>query len=162
LWTILGIAIMVFVLPLIPGPVPGWFDSVHHSLSRSPVEALAQSEINSEPPAVLPSLALEAENTVRVYIDRLNSYDAVGIVGHVTENFATSAEDQVFIAESLGTQLSVESVEAVEPCDQDACRVDVKARISGNQLTGGGDVSIELTYLVTDVDGVALVNDVLN
>jgi hypothetical protein len=162
LWTVLGIAIMVFVLPVIPGPLPGWIDSVHHSLSRSPVEALAQSGISSESPSVLPSMAPDAENIVRVYIDRLNAYDSVGIVDHVTENFARKAEDQVFIAESLGTQVSVETVEAAEPCDQDACRVDVTARISGNQLTGADDVKIELTYLVTNVDGVALVNDVFN
>jgi hypothetical protein len=162
LWTVLGIAIMVFILPLIPGPLPGWIDSVHHSLSRSPVEALTPSETTSELTAVLPTLALEAENVVRVYIDRLNAYDSAGIVDHVTENFTTNAEDQVFIAESLGTQVSVETVKATKPCDQEACRVDVTARISGNQFTGADEVKIELTYLITNVDGVALVNDVLN
>lgn len=163
MWMVLGIAIAVFVLPLTPGPLAGWVDSVHHSFSRSSIEAPVQPEIDVDPPKVeLSPLASDAENIVRVYIDSLNAYDSVGILSSVTERFRKSAEDQVFVAKGLGTQVEAEGVAAAEPCNEDVCRVIVTARISGNQFIGADDVTITLTYVVTNVDGVALVDEVLN
>jgi hypothetical protein len=93
---------------------------------------------------------------------RLNAYDGNGIAAHVTERFRQSAEDQVFIANGLGSQVDIEKISAVDPCGIEICHVNITARISGSQLAGADDLEIKLTYVVKKVNGAALVDDVLN
>jgi hypothetical protein len=163
MWTILGAAIVLFILPLIPGPVPGWIDSVHHTLSRTTVESATQTQNAGAPlsPVVSP-LADDAEKVARAYIGSLNAYDGTGIAAHVTERFRQSAEDQVYIANGLGSQVEIEKISSVDPCGEEICHVDITARISGSQLAGADDLEIKLTYVVKKVNGSALVDDVLN
>ena len=152
-----------FVLPLIPGPLPGWIDSVHHTLSRNAVEpAASSSEVKALSESKLSLLSSKAEAATRAYIQRLNAYDSDGIVAHVTERYRQSALDKVFISSGLGSQIQIENLTAAKSCDESACRVDVIARISGNQFTGADAVEIELAYIVKQVNGIALVDEFLN
>ncbi|MDP6452969.1 MAG: hypothetical protein QF898_06645 [SAR202 cluster bacterium] len=163
MWTILGIAIALFILPLIPGPVPGWIDSVHHTLARTSGESVTLPQNpGAQPSPVSSPLSHDAENVARAYIGSLNAYDGNGIAAHVTERFRQSAEDQVFIANGLGSQVDIEKISAVDPCGIEICHVNITARISGSQLAGADDLEIKLTYVVKKVNGAALVDDVLN
>lgn len=135
MWTLVGVAIMLFILPVISGPIHGRIDSVHHIPSRISLEKTATSPVNDLPLTFqLSILASTAESVTRAYIDSLNAYDNDGIVTHVTEKFRQSAIDQAFIANNLGSQMRIEKLIAGNLCDDVGCHVDVTARTSGSQM----------------------------
>ena len=135
MWTLLGITIMLFILPVISGPIHGRIDSVHHTLPRISLEKTATSPVNDLPLTFqLSILASTAESVTRAYIVSLNAYDNDGIVTHVTEKFRQSAIDQAFIANNLGSQMRIEKLIAGNLCDDVGCHVDVTARTSGSQM----------------------------
>ena len=134
-WALLGITIMLFILPVISGPIHGRIDSVHHTLPRISLEKTATSPVNDLPLTFqLSILASTAESVARAYIGSLNAYDNDGIVTHVTEKFRQSAIDQAFIANNLGSQMRIEKLIAGNLCDDVGCHVDVTARTSGSQM----------------------------
>ncbi|HHZ62757.1 MAG TPA: hypothetical protein EYN53_08950, partial [Dehalococcoidia bacterium] len=135
MWTLLGITIMLFILPVISGPIHGRIDSVHHTLSRISLEKTATSPVNDLPLTFqLSILASTAESVGRADIDSLNAYDNDGIVTHVTDQFRQSAIDQAFIANNLGSQMRIEKLIAGNLCDDVGCHVDVTTRTSGSQM----------------------------
>ena len=139
MWTLLGITIMLFILPVISGPIHVRIDSVHHTLSRISLEKTATSPVNDLPLTFeLSILASTAESVARAYIDSLNAYDNDGIVTHVTDQFRQSAIDRAFIANNLGTQMRIEKLIAGNLCDDVGCHVDVTARTSGSQMANAG------------------------
>ena len=71
MWTLPGIAIMLFILPVISGPIHGWIDSVHHTLSRTSLEKTATSPVKDQPLTFkLSILASNAESVARAYLYR--------------------------------------------------------------------------------------------
>ena len=71
MWTLLGIAIMLFILPVISGPIHGWIDSVHHTLSGTSLEKTATSPVKDQPLTFkLSILASNAESVARAYLYR--------------------------------------------------------------------------------------------
>ena len=150
MWTLLGITIMLFILPVISGPIHGRIDSVHHTLSRISLQKTATSPVNDLPLTFeLSILTSTAESVARAYIDSLNAYANDRIVAHVTDQLRSGGIDQASIANNLSSQMRIEKLIAGNLCDDVMTLVVMWMSPLGPAAVkwpAPGDIEIELTY----------------
>ena len=150
MWTLLGITIMLFILPVISGPIHGRIDSVHHTLSRISLQKTATSPVNDLPLTFeLSILASTAESVARAYIDSLNAYDNDRIATHVTDQLRSGGIEQASIANNLSSQMRIAKLIAGDLCDDVMTLVVMWMSPPGPAAVkwpAPGDIEIELTY----------------